>query len=98
MRQLVELVGDQSPSPEAPPRSKKGRSSGDVRRGAMMEGTNVGVIEGKEIRNDESIAYFPWRGKEVRFESQKVMAVEIPLNKQIFEERSQFCYTQKKSE
>ena len=31
--QLVELVGDQGPSPEAPPWSKRGGSSGDVKRG-----------------------------------------------------------------
>ena len=27
---LVELIGDQSPSPEAPPRSKRGGSKGDL--------------------------------------------------------------------
>ena len=32
--QLVELVGDQSPSPEAPPMSKGGKSQEDVRKGA----------------------------------------------------------------
>ena len=33
--QLVELVGDQSPSPKAPIKSKRGRRGGDVRRGAL---------------------------------------------------------------
>ena len=30
--QLVELVGNQSPSPEAPPRNERGGSQGDVKR------------------------------------------------------------------
>ena len=41
--QLVELGGDQSPSPKAPPRSKRKRSQGDVR-----EGTNAREAMEKE--------------------------------------------------
>ena len=61
--QLVELVDDQSPSPEAPPRSKRGGSKGHVRRGATARGAmkkswRVRVIETKEVRGDNAIEYF----------------------------------------
>ena len=59
---LVELVGDQNPGSEAPPRSKIGRekkSKGDVRGGATARGAMkiryVKVIEGEEIRGGDPI-------------------------------------------
>ena len=50
--QIEELVGDQNPSSEAPPSSKKRWSKGDARRGAsargvMEKGGCVRVIEGR---------------------------------------------------
>ena len=58
--QLVELVGDQNPSPEAPPRGRRGGSKGDVRRGetsrgAMEKSWCLRVIERKEV---DPIEYF----------------------------------------
>ena len=49
-QQLVELVGDQSPSSEAHPGSERGGSKGDVRggmtaRGAMEKSRYVRIIE-----------------------------------------------------
>ena len=35
---IEELVGSQNPGPEAPPRSKKRGSKGDVRKGATARG------------------------------------------------------------
>ena len=54
--QLEELVGDQNPSPEAPPRSKRGGSKGNIRggttaRGAMEKCRYVRVVEGGKSRN-----------------------------------------------
>ena len=43
----AELAGDQNPSPEAPPRSKREGSKGDVKGEAMEKNRYVGVIEGK---------------------------------------------------
>ena len=37
-RQLVELVGDQNPSPEVPPMSKTGRERWEQRRGQERSG------------------------------------------------------------
>ena len=53
------MVGDHNPSPEAPPKSKmskRRRSKGDLRRGAMEKIWRVGVIE--EVRGDDSIKRF----------------------------------------
>ena len=69
--QLEKLVGDQSPNPEAPPRSKIKRErrehKGDVREGAtakeaMKKSRYVGVIEGEEVRRDDPIEYFLYTG------------------------------------
>ena len=74
--QLVELVGDQNPSPEAPSKSKRGESKGDVRgrataRRAMEKSRYVRVIErsqsqdqgqGKKVGRDDLIEYFLLRG------------------------------------
>ena len=68
--QLVELVGNQSQSPEAPPRSKIGGSKGDARRGAMEKSYHERVIEKNEVRGDDPIEYFLPMGSEVPFESQ----------------------------
>ena len=58
---LKEFEGDQNPSPKAPPRCKKGRSKGNVRRGATarvaMTDKSVGVIEEKDVRRDDPIEY-----------------------------------------
>ena len=48
---MRELLGNENPGPEAPPRSKKGRSNKEVRRGAtvkgaMGKGRGVGIIKG----------------------------------------------------
>ena len=61
--QLVELVGDQRPSPEAPARTKKRRSKEDVRRGvtarvAIQKSSRVRTFEKKEVREDNPIEYF----------------------------------------
>ena len=58
--QLVALIGDQNPSPEAPSRSKRKESKKDVWRGATSRGTmekswRVSAIEKKEVRRDDSI-------------------------------------------
>ena len=60
---LVELVSDQSPGPEAPPRCRRGGSKGNVSGGAtakgMMEkGRYVTVINGEEVRRNDPIEYF----------------------------------------
>ena len=72
---LPELVGDHGPSPEAPPKSKRSGSKGDIRRGATARGVmekSWGVtIERKEVRRDESNKYFFQRGLDVSFESQR---------------------------
>ena len=60
------MVGDQSPSSEAPPKPKEGKrggSKGDVRkgaaaRGAMEKSWRVKVIEGNEVRGNDPIEYF----------------------------------------
>ena len=75
-RLVVELVGDQSPSPEAPSRSKRERSKGDVKRGetargAMEKSWHVRIIERKKIRGDDPIKYFLPAGTEVLFESHR---------------------------
>ena len=61
----LELVGDQNPGPETPPRSiesERRRNKGEVRGGAtareaMKKNRYDRVIEGKEIR-DDPIEYF----------------------------------------
>ena len=76
---MIELVGDQNPGPEAPPRSKIGRErkeqrrSGDraAARGAMEKSRYVRVIKGEEARGDDSIEYFSPQGLQVPFESQR---------------------------
>ena len=57
------MVGSQNSGSEAPPRSKKGGSKGDVRRGAtaseaMEKGGCVKIIEGEEVRGDDPVKYF----------------------------------------
>ena len=52
--QIVELRDDQSPSPEAPPRCKRGGRKRDARRGspargAMEKGRDVKVFEGNKV-------------------------------------------------
>ena len=59
----IELVDGQNPGSEAPPKSKRGGSKGDVRRGAtargvMEKGGCVRVIEGEEGRGDDLVEYF----------------------------------------
>ena len=64
--QLVELVDDQGPSPEVPPRSKrerKGRGKGDVKRGAtttraMEKRLRVRIFKKMEVKRDDSIEHF----------------------------------------
>ena len=62
--QLADLVGDQSPSLEEPPRSKRGGSKGDVGKGAMEKGKDVKVIDGVIQSNTSSL-----QASEVPFES-----------------------------
>ena len=57
-QQQRESVGDQSPSPEAPPRSKRGGTKGDV-----MRATTRGVMEKswghlEEVNGDDPFKYF----------------------------------------
>ena len=60
--QLIELVGDQNPGPEVPPRSKRGGSKGKVKGGAAARGAKksrcIKVIEGEGVRRDNPIEYF----------------------------------------
>ena len=61
--QLVELVSDHNPSPEAPPRNKRGGSQQYVKREstvreAMEKVRNLGPIEREEARKDNPIKYF----------------------------------------
>ena len=61
--QLEELVINQNPSSEAPTRSKRRGSKGDVRgaaiaRGVMEKSRFVRVIEWEEVRGDDPIEYF----------------------------------------
>ena len=74
--QIVQLVGDENPGPEACPRSKRGESRGDVRggataRGAMEKSRYVRVVEGEGVRGDDPVKYFLPTGSEVPFESQR---------------------------
>ena len=62
--QSEELVGEQNPSPEAPPRSKIGREKRGQRR---CQGRSDGEMSGslrKEVRRDDSIKcfVFTWVG------------------------------------
>ena len=68
---LVELVGDQNPSSEAPPRSKKGGSKGKIRGGAMEQSRYVRLIKERSEKMTQSNTSSP-RGSEVPFESQRV--------------------------
>ena len=70
-RQLAELGDDQSPSNKASARSRRRRSKGDVRRGAIEKGRSVSSIKEKEVRGDERIGNFLPRGSEVPFESHR---------------------------
>ena len=84
-RQLVELVGDQSPSLEALLRSKRGESKGNVRRGATVrkvrkKGWLLRVIEGEEVRGDDPILS-PHLGQKYLSSSRGLMAVEVPRMK-----------------
>ena len=64
--QSVELVGDQNPGPEAPPKSKRGQERGskeDIRgvataREATRKSRYVRVIARKAVRRDDPIEYF----------------------------------------
>ena len=74
---LVELVGDQNPSSEAPPRSKKGGSKGKIRegataRGAMEESRYFRLIEERRSEKMTQSNTSSPRGSEVPFESQRV--------------------------
>ena len=61
--QLVELVGDQSPSLKAAPtRSRRGGSKEDVTEGTMEKSRHVRVIERKEMRRDDTNEYFLPKG------------------------------------
>ena len=58
-----EWVGGQNPGPESPPKSKRGGSKGDVRRGAttrgaLKKGGCVRIIDGEEVRRDDPVEYF----------------------------------------
>ena len=53
--QLEELVDDQNPSPEAPPRNKMGRDKME-KRGVMEKSRYARVIE--EVRRDDPTEYF----------------------------------------
>ena len=72
---LVELV-DQNPGPEAPLRSKRGGSEGDVKggltaKGALEKSRYIKVIEGEGVRRDDPTEYFLPAEVEIAFESQR---------------------------
>ena len=60
--QLVELVGDQNPSPAAPPRGERAGSKGDVRGGSVKKSKYVRITEGEEVRKNDSIEYILFKG------------------------------------
>ena len=70
---LIELVGNQNPGFEAPPRSKKGRERREQRRcqrrshWQRSDGEELVChgIEGEEVRRDDPVEYFPTTGSEV---------------------------------
>ena len=73
---FVELIGDQNPRPEAPPRSKRGGSKGDVRGGAtvrraMENSRYVRVIEERRSKKMTQSYTISPRGLEVPLESQR---------------------------
>ena len=67
----VELVGDQNPGLKAPPRSKRGGSKGDVRRGVTEKSRHTRVTEGEEARRDDPIEHLLPTGPEAPSEFQK---------------------------
>ena len=85
--QLVELVGDQNPGPEAPSRRKKGErggSKGNVKGGAMGKGRYVKIIDGEEIRGDDPIEYFlPTGFRSTSSVSERLMAIKVSKNEKI---------------
>ena len=63
---------------------EKGESDGDVRRGARKKSKYVRIIEQKEVRRDDLIEYFLPMGVGRTFlVSERVMAIEVPQNKEI---------------
>ena len=76
--QLEELVGDQNPGPEAPPRNRREGSKGKVRggattRGAVKKSRCVRIIEREEVRRDDPAKYFVpmGNGSTIPFEYQR---------------------------
>ena len=93
-RRLVELVSDQNPSSEAPPRSKKGRERREQKEMSEEEQMpeerwrRVSMSWSLRERRSEEMTQLntsvPW-GLEVPFEPQRsVMAVEVLQNEKIF--------------
>ena len=86
---IEELVDGQNPDFKAPPRSKRGGSKEDVRRGAtargeMEKGGCVRVIKGEEVRRDDLVEYFlSARVRSISGVSEEVMAIEFPKNEEI---------------
>ena len=83
------IVGNQSQSSEAPPRSERGNNKEYVKRGATARGAlekswGVGVIERKEVRGDNLIEYFLPTGIRSTFcVPEKLMAIIVPWNEEI---------------
>ena len=81
-RQLVKLVGDQNPSPEAPPSSKRGGSKGNV-RGSMEKSWGAEPLRERRSEKVTPSDTSSPRGSEVPFESQGVLAIDITHNEEI---------------
>ena len=92
--QLVKLVGDQIPSPEAFPRCKRGRSKGEVRRGAtsrraMEMGWSAESLRERRSKETTHIEYlFPfYEGHKNVLSPWGVMAIKIPRMKRFLKEK-----------
>ena len=77
--QLVELAGNQNPSREAPPRSKRERrEQGDVRGRLLEKSRYIRIIARKEVIGHDPIKYFPPTGVRSTFRFPEiVIAVEV---------------------
>ena len=93
------MVGGQNPGPEAPPKSKRGGSKGDVRERAMEKSGCVRVIEGEEFKGDDQVKYSPPRRSEVSLESQRgSWQLKSPGMKRFMQEkRNRFCRPSERS-
>ena len=84
MESLVELVGDQSPSPEAPSRCKRAESKRRWQKRSDGEEWGVGAIEGKEIRGYDLIKYFLHTGVRITLSPRSDCNSSLPERRDIW--------------